>query len=110
MIYNEPVVAKGETWAMPRYPEATSGYDRTFTCAFKSNGERFESIRIQATREKTGNLDKYGNKLYNANVYYGTVLASGGVDWNGGIYRTVTFSIAPSGELLEWLEEFATKK
>ena len=73
--------------------------NRTFYAAFYSNGEKFSSIKVSKGYIRIMDYDSV--RIYS----YG----DGNSKWHkGAAYRTVAFTEPPTGELLAFLQEFAT--
>ena len=75
-------------------------------CSFTSNGHKFSSISVVAVEEVAIYILMYDN-FEVAGDEFGI-----GFDWsvNGEAYKTLEFDIAPTGELLAWLQKNADKQ
>lgn len=85
--------AGSNTWILNN--ELTINEAATYNVDFVSNGMDYNIFRME-----TGKID---------NLYYGSDLAYGkdpvgGVTWYDAPFRTVTFILAPTGDLLAWLQ------
>lgn len=107
MIYNKPQRKKGETWVLNEM--LTVNTEQTFEISFNVTAlpdRPFELFRMRPR-------GKSGNTYWNTTIIYRSdsdnLVAYSG-RWMKGIYRTVTFSRSPTGDLLAWLQENAVKQ
>lgn len=83
-----------ETWLLNATynGSTTASYDVNFT----SNGESFAKLSY-------GDMPRWFIKYGETNVYFNGV-------WTNSAYRTLTFAIPPTGDLLTWLQANGTKQ
>lgn len=93
-IVQEP--STGETWVLN---ETLTLQAQNVTINFTSNNQNFTSIVITNLTLSYNDIDVY-NKF-----------VPGGSHWTSGeAYRTITFSTAPTGDLLTWLQANGVKQ
>ena len=97
-------MSSGETWVL----NETVSFDLPrVNVDFTSNNENFDSI-IAA------DLGKFEKNLTYDRVDGGAVIVfDAGIDglsWKDQAYRTLTFAIPPTGDLLTWLQANGTKQ
>lgn len=86
-----------ETWVLNETLDIST-LDADFTVNFVSNDVCYSAINGQGS----------GLDYNSTNVYYDD--GPGGFVWVDNAYRTITFSTAPSGDLLTWLQVNGTKQ
>ena len=87
-----------ETWVLDSaayYPSGVSD-NVTFNADFTSNGLSFSSILITASLRRQILYDRTVVKSFDS--------------WASEAYRKLTFSTAPTGDLLAWLEKYGVKQ
>lgn len=95
LVY-EKSVPEGETWVLN---ETLTLQAQKATINFTSNNQNFTSIAITNTTLSYNDIDVY-NKF-----------VPGGSHWiSGEAYRTITFSITPTDDLLTWLQANGVKQ
>ncbi len=97
----EPVVTpSGETWVLNDEPEFVH---LIVDINFVSNNISYSRITIS-------NAGKFEKRIFYDDTMVAQYTTDGFVSWNGGAYRTITFSTAPTGDLLTWLQANGTKQ
>lgn len=102
--YSQQEPSTGETWLL----NETVSFDLPrVNVNFISNNENFDSIIAV-------DLGKFEKMLTYDRVDGGTVIAfqetTEGQSWTNTAYRTITFAIPPTGDLLTWLQANGTKQ
>lgn len=96
IIFTKASVSTGETWVLN---ETLTLQAQNVTINFTSNNQNFTSIVIT-------NL----TLSYNDIGVYDKFVPEGSHWTSGEAYRTITFSTAPTGDLLTWLQANGTKQ
>lgn len=93
-----------ETWVLDKLE-----YGRALVCnftdlSFISNNESYNSIKVTFAMD--------GNRLYYDDKYVVFIQDDGYVQWQvlPPVYQSITFSTPPTGDLLTWLQTYATKQ
>lgn len=95
LVY-EKSVPEGETWVLN---ETLTLQAQNVTINFTSNNQNFTSIVITNLTLSYNDIGVYAK------------FVSGGSHWTSGeAYRTITFSTAPTGDLLTWLQANGVKQ
>lgn len=92
--YSQQEPSSGETWVLNETynGSTTASYDVNFT----SNGESFAKLSY-------GDNPRWFIKYGETDVYFNGT-------WTDQAYRTLTFAIPPTGDLLTWLQANGTKQ
>lgn len=85
-----------ETWVLNENFNIIEISDQVFSCSFKSNNASYSSLTVSSGKT----VLKYDNT--------GIYTVRGG--WTNEVYRKITFSTPPTGDLLTWLEANAVKQ
>lgn len=104
-----------ETWVIKDSAPVSGDYYilSKQTIPFTSNGETFTGLELE-TDGHTINLFYYGT-VSSLNKLVATFIPSDGetsLYWKeeNSIYKTITFNESPTGDLLTWLQDNATKQ
>ena len=98
-------VSSGETWVLNETlkGEPYGLYNEyATTIDFTSNGENFTKIGVDNDHSTNPWIRYYTNSTENLVYSYGK--------WSNTAYRTITFAIPPTGDLLTWLQANGTKQ
>lgn len=104
--YSQTEPSSGETWVLNDEPSITTSF--TTDINFVSNGQEFSKFGL-AVSEPILHVIGYG---YYVNGSYEQITAYNKEDagWSNSAYKTITFSTAPTGDLLTWLQANGTKQ
>ena len=80
---------------------------KIYNANFTSNGTTFENIGL-SNEMVPGKPSNLANIIYNAGLSSTESVYNSGM-WENEAYRTIKFETAPTGELLQWLEQNATQ-
>lgn len=98
-------MSSGETWVLNETlkGEPYGLYNEyATTIDFTSNGENFTKIGVDNDHSTNPWIRYYTNSTENLVYSYGK--------WSNTAYRTITFAIPPTGDLLTWLQANGTKQ
>lgn len=95
--------AAGETWVLNSH---LTGNSQSFkNINFQSNGVAYDSIYVTTDDGSVSDVS-YGN----TSPYRFLSAYNGDSGWANEAYRTITFTTAPTGDLLTWLQANGTKQ
>lgn len=104
--YSQQEPSTGETWVLNETLN-TQNYGIT-DITFSSNGTTYVKFARYYKTDMLGEVEQDYVAFYSSDTTYDTAYDNGA--WSNETYRTITFTTAPTGDLLTWLQANGTKQ
>lgn len=108
LVY-EKSLSTGETWLLNEIPQWIGISSRDFSIQFTSNNQSFTLFRFNRSGVNQYDL-QYNDVVVNGGTWNNSLNRPNWTGWTNQAYRTITFANAPTGDLLTWLQNNATKQ